>query len=107
MPLVTCIEPDGTEVAIDVPVGWSVMQAATSNGVGGIEAECGGSCACATCHGYVEGAVAARLPAQGGNELAMIANVVSERRPNSRLCCQIRMTEDLAGLVVRFPDAQS
>jgi 2Fe-2S ferredoxin len=107
MPFVTYIEPGGNEVEIDVPIGWSVMQAAMSNGVEGIEAECGGSCACATCHGYVEGEAAARLPAQAENELAMIENVVAERRPNSRLCCQIRMSSDLDGLVVRFPDAQS
>jgi ferredoxin, 2Fe-2S len=107
MPQVTYIEPGGNEVQIDVPVGWSVMQSAMSNGVEGIEAECGGSCACATCHCYVEGDKAALVPAVAEGEAAMLGNVVSERKPNSRLSCQIKMTPELAGLVVRFPDAQS
>jgi len=107
MPTVTYIEPSGDERAIDVPVGWSVMQSAMSNGVEGIEAECGGSCACATCHCYVEGDKAALLPPAEEGEAAMLENVVAERRPNSRLSCQIKMSEVLDGLVVRFPDAQS
>jgi 2Fe-2S ferredoxin len=107
MPNVTYIEPNGDQREIDVPAGWSVMQSAMSNGVEGIEAECGGSCACATCHCYVEGDVAATLPPPAENELAMLDNVVAERRANSRLCCQIKMTPELAGLVVRLPDAQS
>jgi 2Fe-2S ferredoxin len=107
MPNVTYIEPDGNEVQIDVPAGWSVMQAAMSNGVEGIEAECGGSCACATCHCYVEGDLAAAVPPPAEGELAMLGNVVSERKPNSRLSCQIKMTPELEGLVVRFPNAQS
>ncbi|MBL8486543.1 MAG: 2Fe-2S iron-sulfur cluster binding domain-containing protein [Rhodocyclaceae bacterium] len=106
MPKVTYIEPSGNQVEIDVPVGWSVMQSAMSNGVEGIEAECGGSCACATCHCYVE-SHADVVPAAGETELSMLGNVVAERKPNSRLCCQIKMTPELEGLVVRFPDAQS
>ncbi|MBL8491838.1 MAG: 2Fe-2S iron-sulfur cluster binding domain-containing protein [Rhodocyclaceae bacterium] len=106
MPKVTYIEPSGNQVEIDVPVGWSVMQSAMSNGVEGIEAECGGSCACATCHCYVESR-ADVVPAAGETEISMLGNVVAERRPNSRLCCQIKMTPELEGLVVRFPDAQS
>lgn len=107
MPNVTYIEPSGNERMIDVPVGWSLMQSATSNGVEGIEAECGGSCACATCHCYVEGELAAKIPAAAEGELAMLDNVVAERRPNSRLSCQIKMTPELEGLTLRFPDAQS
>lgn len=106
MPKVTYIEPSGNQVEIDVPVGWSVMQSAMSNGVEGIEAECGGSCACATCHCYVESHADA-VPAAGESELSMLGNVVAERKANSRLCCQIKMTPELEGLVVRFPDAQS
>ncbi len=105
MPKVTYIEPSGNEVVIDVPVGWSLMQAATSNGVEGIEAECGGSCACATCHCYVE-PHASRVPAAEQGERDMLQNAVAEIRANSRLSCQIKMSEDLAGLVVRFPEAQ-
>lgn len=107
MPNVTYIEPNGNEVNLDVPAGWSVMQAAMSNGVEGIEAECGGSCACATCHCYLEGERAAAVPPAGESELAMLDNVVAERKANSRLSCQIKMTPELEGLVVRFPEAQS
>src|SRR5689334_8484513 len=105
MPKVTYIEPTGTEVEIDVPDGWSVMQAAMSKGVEGIEAECGGSCACATCHCYVESGLE-KLPPQSDTELSMIENVAAERRDNSRLSCQIKMTAELDGLVVRFPETQ-
>lgn len=106
MPKITFIEPDGARVELDVPVGWTLMQGATTNGVAGIEAECGGSCACATCHCYVE-SLADRLPAPGETELSMLANVAAERRPNSRLSCQIRAEAALEGMVVRFPERQS
>jgi len=107
MPQVTFIEPAGSEQAVDVPEGWTLMQAAVGAGVEGIEAECGGSCACATCHVYVDEAFRNRLPAPAENELAMLANVVAERRPTSRLSCQIKMTATLEGLRLRMPDAQS
>lgn len=107
MPLVTYIEPNGDTREIDVPVGWSLMQSAMSNSVEGIEAECGGSCACATCHCYVEGDKAAAVPAPSENETAMLENVAAERRENSRLSCQIKMTPELEGLVIRFPERQS
>ena len=106
MPNVTYIEPNGNQVQIDVPAGWSIMQAAMSNGVEGIEAECGGSCACATCHCYVESHLD-QIPAAAENEVSMMENVVAERKANSRLCCQIKMTPELEGLVIRFPEAQS
>ncbi len=105
MPQVTYIEPSGNEVTIDVPNGWSLMQAATSNGVEGIEAECGGSCACATCHCYVESHLDKVPPAEQG-ELDMLQNASAEVRPNSRLSCQIKMSDDLAGIVVRMPESQ-
>jgi ferredoxin, 2Fe-2S len=104
---VTFIEPSGREVALDAQPGWSMMQVATSKGVHGIEAECGGSCACATCHCYVEGDAAARIPAPAENELAMLENVVAERRPNSRLSCQIKAAPELDGLVLRVAEEQS
>ena len=106
MPNVTYIEPNGNQVQIDVPAGWSIMQAAMSNGVEGIEAECGGSCACATCHCYVESHLD-QIPGAAENEVSMMENVVAERKDNSRLCCQIKMTPELDGLVIRFPEAQS
>ncbi|HJV93469.1 MAG TPA: 2Fe-2S iron-sulfur cluster-binding protein [Azonexus sp.] len=105
MSQVTFIEPSGNPVDIDVADGWSLMQAATSNGVDGMEAECSGSCACATCHCYVESHHDA-LPAPAENELTMLDNVAAERRPNSRLACQIKMSDALAGIVVRLPATQ-
>ncbi|ANQ85715.1 2Fe-2S iron-sulfur cluster-binding protein [Azoarcus olearius] len=107
MVTVTYIEPNGNEQQIDVPEGWSLMQAAMSNGVDGMEAECGGSCACATCHCYVDEAWAERVPAAAENELAMLDNVAAERRPTSRLSCQIKATAALEGIVLRLPVNQS
>ena len=106
MPKIIYIEPSGREVPIDLPEGWTLMQGATTNGVDGIEAECGGSCACATCHCYVE-TLADRLPPPGETEESMLANVAAERKPNSRLSCQLKATAELDGMVVRLPATQS
>jgi ferredoxin, 2Fe-2S len=106
MPRITYIEPSGNEAVVNLPEGWTLMQGATTNGVEGIEAECSGSCACATCHCYVE-TLADRLPPPSETEESMLANVTSERRPNSRLSCQIKATADLDGMVVRLPPTQS
>lgn len=103
---ITYIEPTGNAVTIDVPEGWNLMQAALANGVDGIVGECGGSCACATCHCYVDEARAASLPAPSDNELAMLDNVVAERRPTSRLACQLKATAALEGLVLTLPETQ-
>ena len=107
MPTVIYIEPNGNERPVDVPVGWCLMQSATSNGVDGVEAECGGSCACATCHCYLEGVLADLVPPIAEGEQAMLENVVAERKANSRLSCQIKMSPELEGLIVRYPDVQS
>jgi 2Fe-2S ferredoxin len=106
MPDITFIHPDGTEQIIDAPVGVSVMQVATGAGVDGIIAECGGSAMCATCHVYVDPAWASRLPSPLENEDAMLDCTASDRQPNSRLCCQIKITPALHGLVVRIPEYQ-
>lgn len=106
MPRITYIEPDGNALTVDVPEGWSLMQAAMARGVQGIVAECGGSCACATCHGYVDEARLGDLPPAGDMEQAMLEQVACERRPNSRLCCQVKATAALEGLVVRLPESQ-
>ncbi len=105
MPKVTYIEPSGKAVELNAPDGWTAMQTATTNGVEGIEAECGGSCACATCHCYVEAGLD-RLAPPSATELAMLENVAAERRPNSRLSCQIKLAAGLEGLVLRFPETQ-
>ena len=106
MARITYIEPSGRSVPVDVPDGWSLMLGATLNGVDGIVGECGGSCACATCHCYVDLARLSDLLPPGDNELGMLDNVVAERRPNSRLACQIKAGAQLEGLVVTLPESQ-
>jgi 2Fe-2S ferredoxin len=103
---ITYIEPAGRTVTVDVNDGWSLMQAATANGIDGIVGECGGSCACATCHCYVDEARLADLPPPATNELEMLECVAAERRPNSRLSCQIKASATLEGLVLTLPDTQ-
>lgn len=106
MPKVTYVEPSGAEHDVDVPEGWTLMQGATANGVEGIEAECGGSCSCATCHVYVDEAGLAKLPPPAESEQAMLEFVAAELKPNSRLSCQIKVTPKCDGLVVRMPPSQ-
>lgn len=107
MAKIVYVEHDGTSTELEVAEGWTVMQAAVSNGIEGIEAECGGSCCCATCHCYVDEAFADSLPAPTAQEDGMLDNVVSERRANSRLSCQIKVTAAMDGMVVSLPEAQS
>jgi 2Fe-2S ferredoxin len=107
MPRVIYIEPDGERHPAEVERGWSLMQGAMDEGVAGIEAQCGGMCACATCHCYVEDGWLARLPPPSADEATMLLNVAARRLPNSRLSCQIRVEPALDGIVVRFPDRQS
>ena len=106
MPLITYVHADGTREAIDVPLGTSVMRAAILNGVDGIVAECGGEMMCATCHVYVEEDQLSRTPIQSDDEKAMLEFTASERRPNSRLSCQLVVTPELDGLVVYLPETQ-
>jgi 2Fe-2S ferredoxin len=107
MPRVTYIEHDGTEHVVEVPAGHSVMEGAVHNSINGIEAQCGGSCACATCHVYVDPEWLARLPPRQSAENDMLECTAAERRANSRLGCQIRLTADMDGLIVRMPEFQS
>ena len=106
MTQITYIEPDGKAVTVEVSEGWSLMQAATANGVEGILGECGGSCACATCHCYVDELLMRVLPPPAAGELDMLANVAAERRPNSRLACQIKAGPALSGGSVTLPPCQ-
>lgn len=103
---ITYIEPSGESRTLDVTDGWSLMQAAISSGVDGIVGECGGSCACATCHCYVDAARLADLPPPGEGELGMLEAVAAERRPNSRLACQLKASPALEGLVLTLPATQ-
>ncbi len=106
MPKVTYVHPDGAREELEVAEGTSVMQAATSNGIDGIVAECGGNCMCATCHVYVESSQLVLLPAMSEEEDALLDGTASERRPNSRLSCQISVTPALDGLLVNLPERQ-
>ena len=105
MPKITFIQPSGEEKVVDAPVGRSVMEAATGDMIPGIIGECGGSCSCATCHVYVDEAWFNRLPASDEMEQAMLEGAV-EPGPLSRLSCQIKVTEEIDGLVVRIPAGQ-
>lgn len=103
---VTLIDTSGLNRTLQVPEGQSLMQAAVSAGVRGIVGECGGSAMCATCHVYVDETFADRLPAPLETELEMLECTASERLPNSRLGCQIKLSAALDGLVVRLPERQ-
>jgi len=107
MPTIHYILQDGSTRAIDAKAGTSVMENAIRGNVRGIDAECGGSCACATCHVYVDEAFFALLPPPDDMEREMLEVVAAERRPTSRLGCQITVTAALDGLTVRVPDTQS
>lgn len=105
MPSVTFIDHTGAAFEVEAPLNKSLMQVALDNGVPGILGDCGGSCSCATCHGYVDERWAEQLPARSETEVFMLENV-PDLRPNSRLCCQIRMKPELDGIVVRLPEEQ-
>lgn len=105
MPRVTFISPNGERTEIDAPTGISLMMAAITNGIDGIEAECGGALACGICHVYGEGPEPS-LPAIAAPEEDMLGAIEGGRRPCSRLSCQIPLTLDLDGLMVRVPPPQ-
>ncbi|MCP5151165.1 MAG: 2Fe-2S iron-sulfur cluster binding domain-containing protein [Ectothiorhodospiraceae bacterium] len=106
MPKVIFVDVDGDETVVELDEGASVMEAAIHGNVSGIEAECGGSCSCATCHVYVDEAFAGRLPAPRDDELGMLEAVAAPRRANSRLSCQLLVRADLDGLRVALPETQ-
>ena len=102
---ITYVEPDGSEQTLEGDEGFSVMELAVRNGVVGIEADCGGACACATCHVYVDADWFERTGAPQDMEQEMLEFAV-DPRPTSRLSCQIRLTAALDGLRVSVPDSQ-
>lgn len=106
MTTVTFLRPDGGAAVYEVETGTSVMQAAVAHGEDGIVAECGGSLMCATCHVYVEEPYVGLLPEPAEDESELLECTASERRPNSRLSCQVRASGTLESLVVRLPEAQ-
>jgi 2Fe-2S ferredoxin len=105
MTTITFIEHNGTRHTVDAKPGESLMQTAQNHSIPGIDADCGGACACATCHVFVADDWIARLAPASGNEDAML-DVVEERRPGSRLSCQLITDASLDGLVVTLPASQ-
>lgn len=105
MTKISIIAFDGTPFDLDAENGSTVMENAIRNGVPGIEAECGGACACATCHIYVDEAWTAEVGEPEPMEEDML-DFAYDVRPNSRLSCQIKVRDELDGLVVRVPERQ-
>ena len=106
MAKITYIAADGSQYEVDAENGSTVMENAIRNGVPGIEAECGGACACATCHVYVDEAYKEVVGDPEPMEEDML-DFAYDLRPNSRLSCQIQVTDELDGLVVTIPPRQA
>jgi 2Fe-2S ferredoxin len=106
MPKITYIDSGGTSREVDAELGSTVMESAIKNGVPEIEAECGGACACATCHVYVDEQWFEITGGPSPMEEDML-DFGYDVRPNSRLSCQIKVTEALEGLIVRTPPRQA
>jgi 2Fe-2S ferredoxin len=105
MPKITYIDQDGTERTVEAELGATVMETAVNNDVPGILATCGGSCSCATCHVYVDEEWFDKLPPQSLEELDML-DTAHDLEPTSRLSCQILVTEEIDGLIVKTPPRQ-
>jgi len=97
---------DGTERTLDASPGESVMQVAVNHDVPGILARCGGFCNCGTCHVYVGEQWASLLPEPGFDEDALLSESAADRKPNSRLSCQVKLTDAMDGIVVTIPERQ-
>lgn len=108
MPSIVFVHADGRQDVLDVPVGTTLMHAAVAADLDGIVGECGGSAMCATCHVYVghDQDQAKAIPPVSAVEDAMLDSAASERRSESRLGCQLRVTEAFDGLVVHLPESQ-
>jgi ferredoxin, 2Fe-2S len=106
MAKITYIEHDGTKHVVDVAPGMTVMEGARDNNIPGIEADCGGACACSTCHVYVDEAWVDRLPPREPMEEDMLDFAWEPDPLRSRLTCQLKVTDELDGLVVQMPEKQ-
>ena len=106
MPKITYIDNEGTSRTVEVEKGLSVMEGAIQQNIPGIDADCGGSMACATCHVYVEEKWFDKLPKAEDAEVDMI-DMAHEPKKNSRLSCQLIVTDELDGLIVTTPEKQS
>ena len=105
MPKIIFIDYDGRRRTVQVASGTTLMRAATDNQVAGIDGDCGGNCACATCHVYIDPAWLERLGARSASEADML-NLVADLRDTSRLACQIEVDTSLDGLIVTTPESQ-
>ena len=105
MPKITYIDHKGEHRTVDVPVGWTVMEGAIKNRIPGIDADCGGACACATCHVYVAREWFDKLPPREEMEQSML-DFAQELKENSRLSCQLKVNEAMDGLIVTTPKSQ-
>ena len=106
MSKITYIEHNGKSHTIDVPRGLSVMEGAVQNNIPGIDADCGGGMACATCHVYVNEEWKDKLPAKEDGEEDML-DMAFEPKQNSRLSCQLIVSDELDGLIVNIPSKQA
>ena len=106
MPKITYKDKDGNSKTIEVEKGLTIMEGAIQNDIPGIDADCGGSMACSTCHVYVEEKWFNKLPKAEDAEVDMI-DMAYEPKKNSRLSCQLIVTEELEGLIVTTPEKQS
>jgi 2Fe-2S ferredoxin len=106
MAKITYIEHTGKEHTVDVANGLSVMEGARDNNVPGIEADCGGACACSTCHVYVDASWIEKVPAKDAMEEDMLDLAWEPNAETSRLTCQLKVTDALDGLIVRIPEKQ-
>ena len=103
---ITYIEFNGTEHVVDVEVGMTVMEGARDNNIPGIEADCGGACACSTCHVYVDSNWVEKIPEKEDMEEDMLDFAYSPDENLSRLTCQLQVTEEIDGLIVKMPEKQ-
>jgi ferredoxin, 2Fe-2S len=103
---ITYVEYNGTTHAVDVAEGLTVMEGARDNGIPGIEADCGGACACSTCHVYVAEGWVDKLPPKDPMEEDMLDFAYEPDPVRSRLTCQLKVTAELEGLVVHMPEKQ-
>jgi 2Fe-2S ferredoxin len=106
MAKITYVEHGGKEHVVDVANGLTVMEGARDNGIPGIEADCGGACACSTCHVYVDPAWVDRLPAKDSMEQDMLDFAWNPDPVRSRLTCQLKVSDKLDGLRVQMPEKQ-
>lgn len=105
MAKITFVDQKGVRREVDAPEGWTLMEAAVKSDIPGIDADCGGACACATCHVYVDPSFKDKLPSKTEMEETML-DFAQDVKPGSRLSCQIKVTTSLDGLVVTTPKSQ-